>query len=89
MGDAIIGYGEIRSIYELDELSEEEKRECEKWGWKIAIEFEYVVRLDKALLVRDTILKESKLRGRSLHAFPLNKEQVNAIIAQAERLQLQ
>ena len=89
VGDAIIGYGEIGNIYASDELSEEERRECEKWGWKRAIEFKYVLRFDRPLPVKETILKDLKLRGRYLHGFPLSKEQLNSIIEQAEHLQSQ
>ena len=89
IGDAIIGYGEIGNIYAFDELSEEERRECEKWGWKKAIEFKYILRFDKPLPIKETFLKSSKLRGRSFHGFPLNKEQLNLIISQAEQLQSQ
>jgi hypothetical protein len=89
VGDAIIGYGEIGDIYPSEELSEEERRECEKWGWKKAIEFKYVIRFDKPLPIKETFLKNLKLRGRSLQGFPLNKEQLNLIISQAERLQSQ
>jgi hypothetical protein len=86
-GDAIMGYGEIGNIYGLDELSDEEKSECEKLGWKKAIEFRYIIRFDRPLLVRETVLKDLKLRGRSLHAFPINREHVKAILSQAERIQ--
>jgi hypothetical protein len=89
IGDAIIGYGEIGNIYALDELSEGERRECEKWGWKKAIEFNYVIRFDKPLPIKETFLKNSKIRGRSLQGFPLNKERLNLIISQAEQLQSQ
>ena len=89
IGDAIIGYGEIGNIYASDELSEEERRECEKRRWKKAIEFKYVIRFDKPLPIKETFLKSSKLRGRSLQGFPLIKEQINLIISQAEQLQSQ
>ncbi|MDH5771099.1 MAG: hypothetical protein OEZ25_07430, partial [Candidatus Bathyarchaeota archaeon] len=89
MGDAIIGYGEIGNIYASDELSEEERRECEKRGWKKAIELKYIIRFDKPLPIKETFLKSSKLRGRSLHGFPLNKEQLDSIINKAEQLQSQ
>jgi hypothetical protein len=87
IGDAIIGYAEIGSIYASNELSEEERCECEKWGWKKAIEFKYVIRFDKPLLIKETFLKDLRLRGRFLHCFPLNKEQLSSIISKAERLQ--
>ncbi len=83
MGDAFVGYGEIGNVYTSDELSEEEKRECEKWGWKKALEFKYVIRFDKPLPVKETFLKDLKLHGKSLHTFPLKNTQVNEIILQA------
>jgi len=33
LGDSFIGYGVIENIYEKEELSEEEQRECETYGW--------------------------------------------------------
>jgi hypothetical protein len=87
VGDAVIGYGEVGNIYALDDLAEEEKCKCEKWGWKRAIEFKYVVRFEKPLVVKETFLKDLKLRGKFLHGFPLNKQQLDLIIDQAERLQ--
>ena len=89
LGDAVIGYGVIGEIYERDELSEEERRECEKHGWKKAIAFRYIIRFEKPLLIKETSLKDLKLRGKYLHSLPLNKEQLDAIISQAEDLQHQ
>lgn len=86
-GDAVVGYGVIGKIYEKDELSEEEKSECEKRGWKKAIEFKYVIKLEKPLRIKETFLKNSKLRGRYFHGLKLDEEQMNSIISQAERLQ--
>jgi hypothetical protein len=85
LGDAFIGYGEIGNIYALDELSNEERRECERWGWKKALEFKYVVKFDKPLSMKATFLKDSRLRGRSLHGFPLKKEQIDSVISKAEQ----
>lgn len=86
VGDSVIGYGVIENIYKRDELSEEEKRECEKHGWKKAIEFRYVIRLEKPLPIKETFLKDSKLSGRYLHGLKLDKEQLNSIIRQVEHL---
>jgi hypothetical protein len=83
IGDAIVGYGMIETVYEKDELSEEEQRECEKWRWKKAIEFRYVVRFENPLRVKETILKDLKVRGSFLHGFPLSKERLEAIMTQA------
>jgi len=87
IGDAVIGYGVIENVYERDELSEEERLECEKYGWKKAIEFKYILKFEKPLPVKETFLKDLKLRGKYLHGFLLNREQLNAIISRAERLQ--
>lgn len=87
VGDAVIGYGVVENIYEIDELSEEEQRECAKYGWKKAIEFKYVVEFKKPLPIKETFLKDSKLHGKYLHGLKLGKEQLNSIISQAERLQ--
>jgi hypothetical protein len=84
-GDAFVGYGEIGNVYASDELSEEERRECEKWGWKKAIEFKYVIRFDEPLSIKKTFIKDSKLRGRSLHGFALSPEQLNSVISQGEQ----
>lgn len=87
VGDSIVGYGVIGKIYEKDELSEEEKSECEKHGWKKAIEFKYIIKLEKPLPIKETFLKNSKLRGRYFHGLKLTEEQVNSIITQADHLQ--
>jgi hypothetical protein len=84
VGDAIVGYGVIENMREKTELFEDEKRQCEKGGWKRAIDFKYVKRLDKPLSIKETFLKDSKLRGRYFHGLPLNKGQINLILQQAE-----
>jgi hypothetical protein len=86
-GDAIVGYGVIERTREKDEFSSDEQRECEKHAWNYAIEFKYVIRLRKPLLIKETILKHSKLRGRFFHGLRLDKDKVNTILTQAERLQ--
>jgi hypothetical protein len=83
-GDSFIGYGVIENIYEKDELSEEEQRECETHGWRKAIEFKYVLRFEKPMSLKETFFKDLKLRGKTLHTFPLTSGQINAIISQAE-----
>jgi glutamate mutase epsilon subunit len=84
-GDAFIGYGVIENVYEKGELSEEEQRECETYGWRKALEFKYLVRFEKPLPLKETFLKELKLRGKTLHSLPLTKEHLNSIIGQAEK----
>ena len=86
VGDAIVGYGVIGRISEKDELPEEEQRECEKHGWKKAIEFKYVKPV-KPLPIKETFLKDLGLSGKYLHGLKLDEAQLNSIISQAERLQ--
>ncbi len=85
-GDAIVGHGVIESVYDKEELSEEEKFECGKHGWKKALEFKYVKEFEKPLPVKATFLKDSKFRGRYFQGLRITEEQVNAIIREAERM---
>lgn len=84
-GDAFIGYGEIGNIRTVEELSEFERSLCEKWGWKRAIELKYIVKFEKSLPIRETFLKDLKVRGKTLHCFPLSEEDLNQIIGKAEK----
>jgi hypothetical protein len=84
-GDVILGYGVIKGVLSKDELSEEERLECEKHSWKRAIEFAYVKRFEKPLPLKKTFLKGSKFRGRYLHGLAIGKEQLDSIISQAEK----
>jgi hypothetical protein len=86
-GDAFVGYGVIKNIYEKDELSDEERQECEKQGRKKALEFSYVIEFKNPLPIKETFLKDSKLRGRYLHGLYLTKLQLDSILQQAENLQ--
>jgi hypothetical protein len=84
VGDALVGYGIIEKACEQNELSEQDKYECERGGWKRAIEFTYVKQFDEPLAIKDTFLKGSKLRGKYFHGLKLNNNQLEAILAQAE-----
>jgi hypothetical protein len=84
-GDALVGYGVVDDVAERDELSEDEKVECEQGGWKRALEFKYVKRFDEPLLIKETFLKGSKLRGRFFHGLEVDKEQLEKIVGKAEK----
>jgi hypothetical protein len=84
VGDSIVGYGVVENVYFLDELSDEEKRECERHGWREAIEFKYVKEFEKALPIKETVLKDINVHGKLLHGLPLSSEQINSVINQAE-----
>jgi hypothetical protein len=85
IGDALVGYGVVDHAAERSALSEEDRLECERGNWKRAIEFKYVKRFEKPLLVKQTFLKDSKLHGKFFHGLELNKEQLEQIMGQAEK----
>jgi len=85
-GDAFIGYGVIERALERDDLSDEERRSCERGGWKRGIVFRYVRRFREPLLVKETFLKGSKLRGRLLHGLELGAEQLRSVLEQGNVL---
>ena len=83
-GDAFIGYGVIGNFQSFEELSEDEKIECEKWNWRGALNFTYVIRFEKPLLIKETFLRNSKLKGKYLHGLALTREQADSILSLAE-----
>jgi len=85
LGDAAVGYGVVEKVHDKDELSEEEKLECEKHRWTKALEFSYVIKFEKPLLVKGTFLKKSKLRGKSFHGSSLSGKSIQRLISQTER----
>jgi len=83
VGDAFIGYGILDRVLDRDELADDEKLDCQRGGWKRAILFEYVMRFEKPLPIKETFLKNSKLRGRFFQGMELKREQVEDILKQA------
>jgi hypothetical protein len=65
-------------------LSEEERRDCKESGWKSALEFQYVKRLDDPLLLKETFLKDTRLRGRYFHGLGLSRNQLHLIMEAVE-----
>jgi len=84
-GDALVGYGIVDHAAERRALSEEDRFECERGSWKRAIEFKYVKRFEKPLLVKETFLKDSKRHGRFFQGLQLNGEEFEKILSQAEK----
>lgn len=85
-GDALVGYGVVAGVHEREELTDYDRRACEEFGWRRAIEFKYVVQFERPLLVKGTFLPDLKVRGRFLHGFPLKKDQVDNLIMLGESL---
>lgn len=84
VGDAFIGYGVIEKVYRKGELSDDEARECEAHGWKNAIEFRYVVKFEKPLPIKQTFLRQSKLRGMYFQGLKVDDDQVRSILDQSK-----
>jgi len=83
-GDAFIGNGVISDFQSFEELTEDEKRECEKWNCRGTLNFTYVVRFEKPLLIKEAFLRDSKLKGKYLHGLALTREQADSILSLAE-----
>jgi hypothetical protein len=86
VGDALVGYGVIARACGKTDLNEEERCDCEEGGWETALEFQYVKRFRNPMLVKETFLKDSKLRGRYFHGLSLDRRQFELIIAAGERV---
>jgi len=84
-GDSFLGYGVIENVQELEELSEEERSECEKWSWKHALNFKNVVKFEPPLPIKETVIKDTGLWGNRLHGYRLTSEQVQSILSKAEQ----
>ena len=84
-GDSFLGYGLIESVQELEELSDEERNECEKWGWKHALNFKILVKFEPPLPIKETLIKDTGLWGSRLHGYRLTSEQVRSILSKAEQ----
>ena len=85
-GDAIVGYGVVAGVHEREELMDYDRRACEEFGWRRAIEFKYVVQFKRPLPVKGTFLPDLKVSGKLLHGFPLKKDQADNLIMLAENL---
>ncbi len=84
-GDAFIGYGVIENVYGKEELSAEERRRCNEEGWMKALEFRYVKEFEKPLPVKETFLKNTKVRGRLLQGLTVTRKQLDETIGQGEK----
>ncbi len=85
-GDSFLGCGQIETVQSLEELSEEERSECERWNWKHALNFKNVVRFNPPLPIKETLIKEVGLRGSRLHGYRLTSEQVRSLLSQAKKM---
>ncbi|MBS7654576.1 MAG: hypothetical protein QXR06_02000 [Candidatus Bathyarchaeia archaeon] len=85
-GDSFVGYGVIKEFIKRENLSEHERRECEKMGWKGAVVFNELYRFDPPLPIKETALSGLRAKGRCWHGYPLTDEQSRLILNVAEEL---
>jgi hypothetical protein len=79
-GDSLIGYGVIGGFVKKDLLPESRRKECEKMGWKGAIEFSELYRIEPPVPVKETALAAVGVSGSYLHGYVLTKKQADSIL---------
>jgi len=79
-GDSLIGYGVVGKFVKKDLLPEDRRKECERMGWKGAIIFSELYKIDPPVPIKETILGAVKARGRCFHGYPLKKGQIDSIM---------
>lgn len=85
-GDSFVGYGTLQEYTQKDLLPADEQKECESMRWTGVLVFDELFRFDPPLLLKETFLSGSRVRGRCLHGYPLNERQVGLILGRAKGL---
>ncbi|HUV33481.1 MAG TPA: hypothetical protein VMW22_01020 [Candidatus Desulfaltia sp.] len=85
-GDSILGYGITQKVEMLWEMTPEEEDYCRENKWRCALTFQPLVKFDKPLPIKDTILANDKRKGSFLHGALIPEETVDSILEQAEEL---
>ncbi|OGD44465.1 hypothetical protein A3K69_00170 [Candidatus Bathyarchaeota archaeon RBG_16_57_9] len=86
-GDSFLGYGVTDKVEMLWEMTPEEEDYCRENKWKCALTFQPLVKFQRPLPIRETLLAGDKRKGSFLHGAMLPEEQVDSILEQAEELQ--
>jgi len=81
--DSFVGYGVLEKFVERSQLPEKERTECEMIGWKGVLVFNELFRFEPPLPIKETVLSETKARGRCFHGFPLTQKQLNSVLNKA------
>lgn len=79
-GDSLIGYGVIERFVKRNLLPEFRRKECEKMGWKGAIIFSELYRIEPPVPVKQTVLGAVGVSGSYLQGYVLTKEQADSIL---------
>ncbi|MFQ6095038.1 MAG: hypothetical protein ACE5NN_02730 [Candidatus Bathyarchaeia archaeon] len=85
-GDSFVGYGTLKEYLKRDVLPEDERRECELMRWTGALVFSELFKFEPPLLLKETVLSGTTVRGRYLHGYPLTHREVDSILNRAKEL---
>ena len=78
--DSVIGHGSIAGIETIDDMSEEEKKMCQENGWKSAVRFADLKKLEPAKPINETAIGKWGARGQYLHGRALSNEELETIL---------
>lgn len=86
MGDSFIGYGIIQSVKKVDELTENEKLECQKFGWRWRLDFSKMWKFEPPLPLKNTPLADVTKKGKFLHGHYLSEAEIRAILSDVKTM---
>jgi len=78
--DSVIGYGTIDGIETLSDMSDNERVMCQKHGWKTAVRFSDLKRLEHPKPLKETAIGKWNVKGRLLHGRTLSNEEIKLIL---------
>jgi len=81
--DSFVGYGVLEEFVERSQLSERERTECERMGWKGVLVFNELFKFEPPLPIKETVLSGTNARGRCFHGFPLTERQLKSVLNKA------
>ena len=82
--DCFVGYGVVDKVEMLWEMTPDEEEYCRDNGWKCALTFRGLTRLQEPVPIRETVLSGDRRTGSFLHGAKLTEDQVDSIIEAAE-----
>jgi hypothetical protein len=84
LGDSILGYGIIQKVEMLWEMTPEEEDYCRENKWRCALNFQPLVKFEKPIPIKDTVLADDERKGSYLHGALISEQIVDSILKQAE-----
>jgi len=80
VGDAFIGYGVIKSVTDLEKMSDEEKDMCINNNWSKKLSFGKLVRFEPPVSVKDTVVSKWSQKGALLHGAPISQTDIESVM---------